>query len=305
MDDRVTAESASQKPPAQIDDVWTVHRIIDWTVAHLKKHGSETPRLDTEILLAHARNCERIELYTHFEDPLSDVQRATMRELVQRRAQAEPVAYLVGHREFFGLDFHVTPAVLIPRPETETLVVEVLELIKNRPEAHVLDVGTGSGCIAIAVAANNPLARLTAIDIAPEALDLARENAAAHAVAERIRFIQGDLFAPCQSGEQFDLVASNPPYVAQSEFETLSPDVRCHEPRHALVAGEDGLSVLRRLIQDAHEHLTAQGHLLIEISAEQASIVCELLEATEAYTDIAIQKDLAGRSRVVRARKRT
>ena len=156
---------------------WTVRRILDWTTAHLKQHGSDTPRLDAEILLAHARACRRIELYTHFDEPLTDAQRAVMRDLAKRRAKSEPVAYLVGHREFFSLDFRVTPDVLIPRPDTETLVVELIDAAKPLESPRILDIGTGSGCIAVAAAVNLPKAQITATDLSEAALAIARENA--------------------------------------------------------------------------------------------------------------------------------
>ena len=169
-------------PPTEqtADGAWTVGKIIDWTTAHLRKHGSDSPRLEAEILLAHARRCPRIQLYVQYNELLTDDQRAVMRDLVRRRAQAEPVAYLVGRREFFALDFRVTPDVLIPRPETETLVLQLIAAVKSRPNPRILDVGTGSGCIAIAAAVNVPGALVTAIDISPRALDVARDNASRH-----------------------------------------------------------------------------------------------------------------------------
>jgi len=285
------------------DEPWTVRRIIDWTTAHLQKHGSDTPRLDTEILLSHARGCKRIELYTRFDEALSEVERRVMRELVRRRARAEPVAYLVGHREFFGLEFRVTPDVLVPRPDTETLVMELLDLAKSTPEPRILDIGTGSGCIGIAIAVNNRQARLTATDVSAGALDIARENAESHDVSTRIRFLIGDVFAPLEPSEQFDLIVSNPPYVADHEMETLQADVRLHEPQLALSGGPDGLSVLRQLIENAPRHLADAGHLLVEISPEQAAHVCELLQFKGSYTEINSVKDLAGKVRVIRARK--
>jgi release factor glutamine methyltransferase len=281
-------------------DEWTVRRIIDWTTAHLKKHGSDTPRLDTEILLAHARGCRRIELYTRFDDVLTEKERTTMRDLVRRRAQSEPVAYLVGHREFFGLDFRVTPAVLIPRPDTETLVVELVDVAKSLPAPRILDVGTGSGCIAIAAAINNAAAQVTATDSSEAALSIARANAESHHVLERVRFLSGDLFGPVGS-ERFDIVASNPPYIADHEKETLMNDVRKYEPHSALFAGPTGLEILFRLISEAPNHLAPSGTLLVEISPEQASTVVERMESTGSYLDIRVIKDLPGLARVVRA----
>lgn len=291
----------SDTPPTPAGDVWTVKRILDWTIPHLKSQGSESPRLDAEILLAHARGCPRIQLYTNYDQPLTDTQRATMRDLVKRRAAAEPVAYLVGHREFFGLEFRVTKDVLIPRPDTETLVVDAIEALKPQAAPRVLDVGTGSGCIAISLAVNCPNAEITAIDLSQSALDIAKANAETHNVAGRIHWLCGDLFDPLTAGEQFDLIASNPPYIAAAEIETLSADVRLHEPRSALDGGPDGLNVIRRLIAGAPQHLVSQGKLLIEISGEQADAVTQLLAANGHYDDIAVLKDLAKQPRVVRA----
>lgn len=287
--------------PPTAGDAWTVRRILEWTVPHLKSHGSESPRLDAEILLAHARGCPRIQLYTNYDEPLTDAQRATMRDLVKRRAAAEPVAYLVGHREFFGLDFQVTKDVLIPRPDTETLIVEAIETLKPQAAPRVLDIGTGSGCIAISLAVNCPSAIVTAIDLSPAALDIARANAEKHNAGDRIRWMCGDLFAPLAADEQFELIASNPPYIASAEIETLAADVRLHEPRSALDGGPDGLDVIRRLIADAPRYLASQGKLLVEISGEQADAVTELLTANGSYDDIAVLRDLAKQPRVVRA----
>lgn len=294
----------SVTPPTPAGDVWTVRRILDWTIPHLKVHGSESPRLDAEILLAHARGCPRIQLYTNFDEPLTDAQRATMRDLVKRRAAAEPVAYLVGHREFFGLDFLVTKDVLIPRPDTETLIVEAIELLKPQTAPRVLDVGTGSGCIAVSLAMNCPKAEVTAIDLSEPALAIARQNAEKHAVSSRIRFLHGDLLAPLSADEQFDLIASNPPYIPSAEIETLDADVRLHEPRSALDGGQNGLDVIRRLVTAARQHLVPQGKLLIEISGEQADAVTQLLAANGHYDDIAVLKDLAKQPRVVRAARK-
>lgn len=291
----------SEAPSTPAGDVWTVKRILDWTIPHLKSQGSESPRLDAEILLAHARGCPRIQLYTNYDQPLTDPQRATMRDLVKRRSAAEPVAYLVGHREFFGLDFRVTKDVLIPRPDTETLVVDAIESLKSQAAARVLDVGTGSGCIAISLAVNCPNAEVTAIDLSQAAIDIATANAETHNVAGRIRWLCGDLFDPLTADEQFDLIASNPPYIAAAEIETLAADVRLHEPRSALDGGPDGLDVIRRLIAGAPQYLVSQGKLLIEISGEQADAVTQLLAANGHFDDIAVLKDLAKQPRVVRA----
>lgn len=297
-------EQSANQSSAASNDQWTVRRVLDWTIGHLHKHGSETPRLDAEILLAHARGCARIELYTHFDDVLSEAERGVMRDLVQRRATSEPVAYLVGYREFFGLDFRVTPDVLIPRPETETLVLELLALAKPLSQPRILDVGTGSGCMAVAAAVNCLHATVAAIDRNEAAVSIARENADRHAVADRIRFLTGDLFAPLAEDEQFDFIVSNPPYVAEEEWETLPADVRLHEPKSALLAGPDGLAVIRRLIAEAPAYLVAGGWMLLEISPEQQDAVARLLQSQERFAEIAVVKDLSGQARVAKTRKR-
>ncbi len=286
------------------DAAWTVGKIIEWTTAHLKKHGSETPRLDAEILLAKARNCPRIQLYVQYHELLTEDERAVMRDLVRRRAQAEPVAYLVGHREFFGLDFRVTPDVLIPRPETETLVLELIAAAKSYTRPRILDIGTGSGCIAVATAVNLPPATITATDISAPAIEIARQNASQHEVAGRMIFHEGDLFAPLETGESFDLIVSNPPYVADGEMATLSADIRRHEPQQALRAGPQGLDVIARLVAGAGAHLAPGGSLLMEISPEQAAAVVSLIDQTGAFETARVIKDPSGSERVVAARRR-
>ena len=281
------------------DGAWTVGKIIDWTTGHLRKHGSESPRLEAEILLAFARGCPRIQLYVQYNELLTDDQRGVMRDLVKRRAQAEPVAYLVGHREFFSLDFRVTPDVLIPRPDTETLVLQLIAAAKSRPNARILDVGTGSGCIGIAAAVNVPAAAVTAIDISPRALEVARDNASRHKVVERIRFLEGDLFGPLSSDEQFDLIVSNPPYVADGEMATLPADIRLHEPSLALRAGPNGLDVISRLISGTPSHLAPGGALFVEISPEQSAAVCALIHESAQFEPARVIKDSSGKARVV------
>ncbi|MGE5191295.1 MAG: peptide chain release factor N(5)-glutamine methyltransferase [Deltaproteobacteria bacterium] len=293
----------SQPIEKPADEPWTVGKIIDWTTGHLRKRGSDTPRLEAEILLAHARRCPRIQLYVQYNEPLTEEERGVMRDLVRRRAQSEPVAYLVGHREFFGLEFRVTPDVLIPRPETETLVLEIVTLAKQQPRPRILDVGTGSGCIAVSAAVNVPDAIVTATDVHSRALEIARENAARHGVAERIRYLEGDLFAPLMPAEQFEIIASNPPYVADGEMETLPSDVRLHEPALALRAGPQGLDVITRLIAAVPAHLPPGGTLLFEIAPEQAPAVRSLLEQSAEFEPSRTIKDPFGKDRVITARR--
>lgn len=281
---------------------WTVRRVLEWTTAHLQKHGSETPRLDAEVLLAHARGCRRIQLYTDYDAELPEAVRSQMRELVQRRAKSEPVAYLVGHREFFSLDFLVTPAVLIPRPETETLVLEVLTLAKTLQQPRLLDLCTGSGCVAIAVARNCPQATVTATDSSAAALDVARANVHKHQLEGRITLRCGDLFAALETSDRFHLVMSNPPYVPTAEIPRLAADVRAFEPREALDGGPDGLEVMRRILREAPPHVVPGGWVLLELSPEQAPAVQQFAQSLDAYGEIALIKDLEGRPRVLRAR---
>lgn len=286
-----------------IDGPWTIRRVLEWTTGYLKERGSESPRLDAELLLAHARGCPRIQLYTAYDEPLPDAVRATMRELVQRRAAAEPVAYLIGQREFFSLPFHVTPAVLIPRPDTETLVMEALNVLKPRAAPAVLDLGTGSGCIAVALAVNLPAARITAVDLSHAALEVARRNAARHKVADRVQFLEGDLFDPLPAGARFDAIVSNPPYVRTGEIPELQAEVRS-EPHGALDGGEDGLDTIRRIVDNAPSRLVPGGALLIECSPEQAAAVRGLLEQQGDFTSVGIRQDLSSQPRVVMARRK-
>ena len=280
-------------------DDWTVKRILDWTTEHLKQRGSESPRLDAEILLAHSRGCRRIDLYTRYGEVLTDHQRSVMRNLVRRRANAEPVAYLVGTKEFYSLPFNVTPDVLIPRPETETLVLEAVELAKASPAAklRLLDLCTGSGCIAVAAAHACPKFDVVAADLSEAALAIARKNAVLNDVADRIEFRAGDLFESFSAGESFDIIVSNPPYVADED--ELPADIRLHEPMLALRAGPEGLNVLKRIAQDAPSRLNPGGHLLLELDPSQAEPVADLLRTS--FREVRFVKDLAGMTRFVHA----
>ncbi len=291
-------------PSPAADAPWTVGRILEWTAQHLKKSGSDTPRLDAELLLAKARACPRIQLYVQFNEVVPDAQRAVMRDLVRRRAQSEPVAHLVGHREFFSLDFAVSPDVLIPRPDTETLVLDLITHARRLPAPAILDVATGSGCIAIAAAVQVPAARVTASDVSPAALTLARQNADRHGVAARITFLEGDLLAPLPAGAQFDFLVSNPPYIPTAQLETLDREVRDYEPRLALDGGPDGLRFLATLLQQAPSVLVPGGRLLLEFTPEQAPALLELATAQPELSDPAVLKDLAGRPRVLVATRR-
>jgi release factor glutamine methyltransferase len=287
-------------------EAWTISRLLKWTADYLRNRGSDSPRLDAEVLLADALQCQRIDLYTRFDEQPGEPARNAFRELVRRRGEGAPVAYLVGHREFYSLSFRVTPDVLIPRPETELLVVAALDLGKQRAggaEFTVCDVGTGSGIIAVCLAKHLPGCRVTAVDISPAALAVARENAAAHGVQDRIEFLESDLLAAIPADRRFDLIASNPPYVSEAEIKTLAPDVRDYEPRQALVAGRQGTEVIEALLPQAAERLNPGGHLLIEISPMVHDAVVTLVEADPRFQRGQTALDLARLPRVVQAKR--
>lgn len=282
-------------------ETWTVRRLLEWTEDFLRKKGTDAPRLEAQILLAHALGCKKIDLYVRHDEVAPEDKRAAYRDLVKKRAEGSPVAYLVGYREFYSLDFAVSSVVLVPRPETELLVQEALRLIKPLPSPRVLDVGTGSGCIAVSLAKQNKAVGLMAVDISPAALAVAAGNAARHGVAERIAFREGDLFAPA-TGEWFDVVLSNPPYIARDEFAGLDIGVRDFEPRLALDGGVDGLDVYRRLAAQVAQVLRPGGTVMVEIGSMQEMAVREMF-ATAQLAPGPTFKDGAGHPRVVTANR--
>jgi len=287
-----------QSPPARS---WTVLELLRWTQGHFASRGIETARLDAECLLAAALGCDRLRLYLDFDKPVEATERGRFRELVRRRADERvPVALLTGRREFWSLPFEVTPDVLVPRPETETLVDWLLGRVADREaELRILDLGTGSGAIAVALASELPKARVTATDASPAALAVAERNALANGVADRVAFLAGDAFAPV-AGQRFDLVASNPPYVGLRDEERLPPELR-HEPRAALFAGPDGTDLLRRLAADVGEHLVPGGFAAFEVGEEQGSRVADWLRAA-GLREVGVVRDAGARPRVVTAR---
>lgn len=284
------------------DDDWTILRLIQWTTDYLGRHGSESPRLDAEVLLAHVRGCSRIQLYTAFDEQASDDLRRQYRQLVQRRASGTPVAYLVGYREFFSLGFHVNPHVLIPRPESELLVLGMLDHTKQNqpagPSWRIADVGTGSGILAVCAAKYVPQVHVFAIDCQPAALDVARSNAQRHGVEQLITFLQGDLLQPVNDHRPVDIVVSNPPYVSLAEWDELPSDVKGHEPYVALVGGKAGDEIIRRLVDEAETCLGDGGLLIFEISPMLAPRV-ESWFSPSAWQPPTVTRDLAQHARVV------
>ncbi|NNJ26744.1 peptide chain release factor N(5)-glutamine methyltransferase [Alienimonas chondri] len=295
------SDSTGRSPAEQGADekVWTVKAILESSAGFLKKKGSESPRLEAEILLAKVLGCERIQLYVKFAQPLTDDERAAMRDLVKRRAAAEPVAYLVGYREFFSRRFAVNRHVLIPRPATETLVMEALDAAKPLESPRVLDLCTGSGCVAVCVAAGHRGADVLATDLSDDALAIAKENVQTHGVENRVTLAGGDLFAALPSGtEAFDLILSNPPYIRDDEWDGLSADVRDHEPQLALLSGSDGLDHVRRIVAEAPAHLAAGGSLMLEVSHDQTDAVAGLMREA-GFGKVRTVKDGDGHPRIV------
>jgi release factor glutamine methyltransferase len=261
----------------------------------------ERARLDAETLLMHLLEANRAWLVTHGDDGVGEKSASRYAELVERRYRGEPIQYITGETEFYGLPFRVTPDVLIPRPETEHLVEQTIALAREFTEPRIVDVGAGSGAIAVALAVHLAGARITTIDVSAQALAIARENAARNAVSEQLRFLQGDLLGPA-AGEQFDLVVSNPPYVPERDRESLSVEVREHEPAQALFAGEDGLDVYRRLIPAGYAALAPGGYMLLEIGYGQAEGVRALLSGS-GFKGIDFLPDLQGIARVACGRR--
>jgi release factor glutamine methyltransferase len=280
---------------------WTVLELLRWTTTHFETRGIESARLDAELLLAHALDVDRLRLYVDFDKPVLPDERARFRELVKLRAGSRvPVSQLLGQREFWSLRFKVTADVLTPRPETETLVEAALARLPDREGAYrILDVGTGSGAIALSLAQERPHASVTATDISPAALQIARENADQLRVSERLRFLEGSLFEPVE-GEQFDLIVSNPPYLARSSSQSLPPEL-AHEPEVALFGGADGYEVLRPFTAGVFGHLASGASVLVEIDPGQAQKIAEWF-AEAGLVEVETLRDLAGRPRGVVAR---
>jgi release factor glutamine methyltransferase len=248
--------------------------------------------------------CPRIALYTRHADPASGEVREHYRKLIRRRIEGCPVAYLVGYKEFFSLRLQVSPAVLIPRPESEFVVMEALRLAKTVEAPSAIDIGTGSGNIAIAFAHGHPGARVTAVDVSAEALELARQNAQTHGVSSRIRFLRGNLFESVPAGEAFDFVLSNPPYIPRDDISRLPPGVRDYEPHAALDGGPDGLAVLDALVAQSDSRLRPGGYLIVEIGAPQETGARERIEAAGFYELAPTVHDYSGHPRVLIARRR-
>lgn len=283
-------------------EIWRIDTILKWTRQYFGEKGVENPRLDAEVLLSHVLGKDRIYLYVNFDQPLEEKELTAFRAAVKKRAARLPVAYIIGTKEFMGLEFQVTPAVLIPRPDTEILVESALDLLKDVSSPEILDIGTGSGAICISMLANLPEAKGTTVDISPDALSVAKGNAEKHEVAERLTFCLGDLFAPV-AGKKFHGILSNPPYIPAQDILELTPEVR-QEPNLALDGGVDGLDFYRRIIQEGKNYLEPGGFIAMEVGIDQASLVAALAEESGFFKVNAIIKDYGGIERVVVLRER-
>ena len=288
---------------------WAIQEILNVTTEFFRDKGIESPRLCAEVLLSHQLKKSRVELYLEFDQPLSTLEIAGYRSLIRRRLKREPLQYITGHQEFWSLDFLVSPAVFIPRPETELLVEEALKLkqrdfLSDSFQPKILDLGTGSGAIAIALAKEIQNATIWASDISFEALALARDNAKHHNLNNRIKFCQGDLWQPfSNSSITFDMIISNPPYIPAEAFKTLPPEVSYYEPRIALDGHENGTHFIKRIIEESGIYLKPGGWLLIEMDPDQTERALYLIDSTQSFRYKERLMDYRKKYRMVKAQK--
>jgi len=292
------------------DAPWTIRRLLEWTTAFFARKEVDSPRLAAELLLSHVLAAPRIRIYTDYDRVPDEDQLAIFRDLVRRAGEHEPIAYLTGKAHFFNLEFEVTRDVLIPRPDTETLVEHVLQHVRFTPgleSPRILELCTGSACIAAAIAHQLKSATILAIDISESALAVARRNLDRLNLSDRVILAQGDLYEPLETqitAAPFDMILANPPYIRSADIQALDRNVRDYEPRLALDGGEDGLQITRRILATAPRRLVPGGRVYIEIQFDAADAVRQL--ATDAgLQDIRIFRDQAGNDRVLHARKPT
>jgi len=283
-------------------ETWTIQKLLNWVTDYFTGKGVDSPRLSAEWLLSHVLGLKRIELYTQFNKVVGQEQLTQLHELVKRAANHEPIAYLTGKKEFYSIEFEVTKACLIPRPETELLVEHAIEFLRTRTgEQFVCDLCTGCGCVAVAIAKNFANARIVATDISDAALAIAEKNIAKYSLMNRVKLLQGDLFEPIITGigpAKFDLIVCNPPYVSEPEYKKLLTNVKDFEPKAALTAGADGLDIIRKIIKETNEHLKTGGKLMLEIGNEQGQKVYDLLEKAGCFESIKIEKDCSNLDRL-------
>jgi release factor glutamine methyltransferase len=295
---------------AQAAETWTVRRLLEWTSGFFARKQIDSPRLSAELLLAHVLGLPRIKLYTDYERVLADEQLAKFRELVQRASEHEPIAYLTGKAHFFNLEFEVNRDVLIPRPDTETIVENVLQAARHESgvEQRVLDLCTGSGCIAAAIAAHLKSAIVVASDLSAAAVALAKRNIERLGLSNRVSIEMGDLYEPISrlvDARPFNTIVANPPYIPTREIESLPRSVRDYEPRLALDGGDDGLTLHRRILVGAKDHLLYGGRLYLEIQFDHGPAAIALAREFEFLDDARVLKDAAGQDRVLTARRKS
>jgi release factor glutamine methyltransferase len=288
---------------------WIIKDLLDVTTGYLRDKNIDNPRLCAETLLAYQLNSSRIKLYLTYDHPLSENDIANYRLMIKRRIDREPAQYITGIQEFWSLDFLVTPQVLIPRPETEILVEQLLSILGNdrvnkEQTPYILDLGTGSGAIAVSLAKELQGATIWASDISAPALDIAKINSEKHGVKGRIQFIQGNLFEPfAGKPTRFDIIVSNPPYIASEDYVSLPPEIRDYEPRLALDGREGGLFFVERIIMESPAYLNPGGWLLIEMDPGQTLKALKMIRQNGSYGEYRCAKDYAEKDRVVIARK--
>lgn len=280
---------------------WTIGSVLDWSTDYLTQKGADQARLDAELLLAAALDQDRLYLYLNKQQPLDAAELAAYKKLIQRRAVREPVAYILGHKGFWKNDFLVGPGCLIPRPETELLVETALPRLPEETGSRLLELGVGSGAVILSLLRERPEAMAVGVDVSPQALDWARLNAEKMNLTDRLELLEGDLFEPV-NGREFDLIVTNPPYVAEGDYPGLAPEITDHEPVTALTSGPEGLDCLRRITAQGRDFLVPGGWLLTEIGEDQGQAVRELFQAA-GWTEVKVLPDLAGLDRVVAARK--
>jgi release factor glutamine methyltransferase len=285
-------------------EAWTSQKLLQWTTDFFKRKELDSPRLAAEVLLAAALGCQRIDLYARFNEVPAEPELGTFRGWVKRHGAGEPVAYLVGHKEFYSLRFEVNHHVLIPRPETEHIVMAALDCAKEFPESiRIADVGTGSGCIAVTLATQLTGAELMALDLSAEALKVATQNAELHNVDGRVEFTESDLLAAVPSERKFDLIVSNPPYIGRNEVGTVEENVAKYEPEMALYGGDEGTEIIDRLITESAEKLNSSGYLIFEFSPMIAEKCQSLIESNKDFVSCEIQKDFSQHQRLIVAKR--
>ena len=283
---------------------WTIIKLLQWTTTYFKERGIESPRIDAELLLAFALGLQRIDLYLRYDQPLHPGELADFRTLIKRRAAREPVAYITGTKEFWGLALTVDPAVLIPRPETECAIETILEFLNGYPGSdnpRILDLGTGTGAIALALAQSCPAARVMALDRSCDALAVADRNRRRHELQDRVDLLAGEWLTPlARERARFDIVVSNPPYIPSDQIDGLQPEILHYEPHAALDGGPDGLDCLRVIVRETPAVLQPGGALFLEIGNDQFLAVEQLAKETDAFGEIVCLKDYSGLDRIVR-----